>query len=320
MEDFIMGRYIMNVNFNLRDFNVITKGCNASTGFRDGTQPINITDLDLYYAAIMYGKKLAYQRYHHIGRIDDLRYRCSLVNLLLEPNGNDWIKTEYYESAESTEKAYHSYFIGNIMAFLSSQIIFNMPYVLFYEDYKSICLMNPLAPGRSVHRKPDFLMTDTNQFYILEAKGSSKGSNPEALKRGREQVAEIAYINGNQPELRLVSQAYFSRNALTVDVHDPEGEEAYINVEVSVRKFIEMFYRPLLDILNVNSEVIEINDSLYITSPKIFHNIGIGLCADRYKELSEKVDNNNRELVNMQIEDYQLYSNGIVIFRENVMG
>ena len=189
---------------------------------------------------------------------------------------------------------------------------------MFYEDYKGICTLTSSASAKKVPGKPDFLVTDTYKYHILEAKGSSKEFRNDALTQGRIQVREIARINGNFPDLRLVSQSYFVSSALTVDIHDPEWDESEVFAQFSNEEFVNIFYKPLLNILATGGEIIEVEDKKYVSATYVFQNVGIGLDLEKFNKFSsKKIDVKNKNFKEFNCDnEYKIYSNGIVIFKD----
>ena len=149
----------------------------------------------------------------------DLAWRDSICRFALVDSGTCWARASSHESLDGTEKAFHSYFIGQVMASLVSSRVFDFGFLLHYDSY----LKNgspQLNPKDIRGERPDLVGYDpqTEEFIIIEAKGYKT-----SITRPAQQIKGVSSNPSNyQKRVKyVITMASFSRAGWEVDVYDP---------------------------------------------------------------------------------------------------
>jgi hypothetical protein len=241
-------------------------------GLLRGTNNITFGWIDLLWAAVSVGK-LGYADllgYGHFS-IDEILFRCYLVDSHLMQYGDRIYKSPLYESLDPTEKGAASYFIGMAISKLIGLYLFNVPHLVHFEKIKTLYKVNNQGQSR-----PDLVGIDTiGNWVIFEAKGRSRGFSRYALNQAKLQTGTIFKISGMTPTLKVATESYFMPY-LSVYVADPEiPNNEIINVEINETQLLQSYYSTLREAIRPSPREEFIQNRLYLF--RDFESLGISI-------------------------------------------
>ncbi|WP_050607435.1 hypothetical protein [Clostridium niameyense] len=254
-----------------------------------GNKTLEFSQSELMHSAIMVGKD-SILNYTALGITGELEicYRIIFLFSLLQNNSCDRLtkSVNYKTTFDPTEKAFASYYLGNIFTKLVSTKLLNINQLLHYDLYKS--MINTKSIG---NRRPDFIgKNNRNEWVLAESKGRSNAYDDQATISGKEQLVGIYSINNIKPSLRYVVQTYFERDVLKLHIEDPEGNKEFNRIFIDEILFEKTYYSLVLKVLSENLYKLKlINfksiDYYYYQIEDI--DIGIGLKKDIYDKYAK---------------------------------
>lgn len=185
----------------------------------------------------------------------ELLYKMFLIETALEEDGRNLTKSQRVMYLDSSEKSVMSYYVGMFFTKLISKKMYDIDYLTHLNMIENI-YGNGFIDYFGKQWRPDMIgyrMMDQS-WSVWEAKGGSNRRAP-ALKKGCQQVADIAKINGKKPSLSAVCMTYYSHGFLSAVIKEPEstGGEA---LKIDGNRFYRTYYEPIRQLF------VEAEDSL----------------------------------------------------------
>ncbi len=211
------------------------------TGSRSGlniTEDINVSKERIIHAAATYGYNT------NNPTVGQMIKRVVTVLEALDISTSYYTKSNSYANDESSEKRYTSYVIGMTFAKIIANEKLGFENLVFYEHFINYPLV--IVNGNKSNLRPDFIgYNNTNEYLVLEAKGSSNTFIKKSFNDGKNQATSIISINNIKP-LAVVTQSYFKndtslKDVLNVKYEDPESNEG-ITIKFDKNKFNEIHY------------------------------------------------------------------------------
>lgn len=161
-------------------------------------------------------------------------------NLVEKPDGKI-AKSDAFHNLDPSEKGAMSFFIGNTIAKLIAEKLFDVSWLLHFDVYK-----HQLNPDLRLGGKPDFVGLDSSlSWIIIEAKGRTSSATSKLMKKAKKQTEFLRKINGDLPSLRAAVASYFPSNYLRVWLRDPEfATEKAEDVELDPENLLIEYYKP----------------------------------------------------------------------------
>lgn len=290
-----------------------------------GNKTLEFSESELIHSAIMVGKDSIID-YGMLGITGEFEicYRVFLLCSLLERNISDRLvkSINYRITFDPTEKAFASYFLGNVFTKLVSTKLLGITKLLHYDLYKDTLNIRKLG-----NRRPDFIGKNANNEWILaESKGRSGTHDKEAMVSGKNQLSGVYSINNVKPSLKYVVQTFFERNVIKVYIEDPEGNSGVTSrLILDEPMFKKSYYRLIVNLLNENSNnlnLINFKDQKFYYHKLTKLDVGIGLRKDIYdkyiiNDLPSKVAMILDGASFMYSNDYYYANDGVLIICNN---
>ena len=216
---------------------------------------ITVTWAQLVWAAITAGKaagdEYAYGIYSTLERL----HRASMIRAYLMQTPPNFItRTMPYQMSDPSEKTSISFYLGMTLAKLFAEVLFDVPRVLHFavsaQNYQIV-----VAAGES---RPDLIgLSNSGQWFVLEAKGRSNSFDAYALETAKDQAEQIQTINNLAPVCAVACQAYFT-SVLSFRMDDPPAGRSARPRAISIsRPAFEHAYddpiRNLIDLRGANA-------------------------------------------------------------------
>jgi len=185
------------------------------------------------------------------------------------PINNRVIQTEICNSLDPSEKNAISYFQGLMTTKLLSQKLLDTVWLMHLDVYDHMHSLTLAAGSKS---RPDFIGLNSKlNWIIIESKGRSNSFDPSAQIKAKKQTRKLRKIDGQFPILRAAVQSYFTSSGYFKSrIDDPEEyDDDAIDIEINQNRYLNKYYKPILDILSENSfylKDISVNNTPYITT------------------------------------------------------
>lgn len=228
-----------------------------------GRQSLNATWAELVWSAISVGRgELLHLFRHGPFSAFEMVYRAALLYAnLCETPANTLTRSSAYDGLDPSEKSAISYFMGLTLSKLLADKLLDVPWLMHLDVYRAE--LQPHAfYGRS---RPDLVgQNSAGQWIAIESKGRTNDFDEKALERAKEQVENLASIQGVAPTLRVALLAYFSDGVLECAIDDPDRRktdaEEPIHIPLTKERLLEGYYRPFREWLreapNIRTEEI----------------------------------------------------------------
>lgn len=189
----------------------------------------------------------------------EIQWRIAMLwaNLIEKPNGK-LEKSYAFNNLDPSEKGAISFFIGNTIAKLIAEKLFDVSWLLHLDVYK-----HQLNPDLRLKRKPDFVGLDSSlSWIIIEAKGRTNSATSKLMDDAKYQTRCLRKINGDFPSLRIAVASYFASKRLSVWLRDPESAtENAEDVELDPKNLLIEYYKPFIHLykkaINIEKQVVE---------------------------------------------------------------
>lgn len=288
-----------------------------------GNKTLEFSFSELIHSAIMVGKEdvINYRALGITGEFE-ICYRVNFLLSLLQKNSFErLIKSINYKYIfDPTEKAFASYYLGNIFTKLVSTKLLNINQLLHYDLYK-----NTLNIRNIGNRRPDFIgINNMNEWVLAESKGRSNAYDGQATISGKNQLVGIYSINNKKPSLRYLVQTYFERDELKLHIEDPEGNREVNRIFIDEILFKEVYYSLVIKTLTENIKklkILDFNSECYYYYEIEYLNISIGLRRDIFdkyinlkdeEEIMIKIDSYNK-VKSFKEFDYFTGNDGVLV-------
>lgn len=224
------------------------EACENLTGLSGETVELEFTNKELLHAVITCGMPV--QRLtpaYFSKRKSELLYKIFLVETALDTTGDRLKKSKKIAYLDSSEKSVMSYYLGMFFTKLISQRLFGVDYLThlnLIEKMNGDGFIDFFAG----EWRPDMIgyCASDDSWSVWEAKGGSN-RREQALRKGSQQVAAIASVNGKRPKPAAVCMTYYERGYLCGVVRDPEPDQGEA-VRFRQEDFFRSYYRPVFEI------------------------------------------------------------------------
>jgi hypothetical protein len=266
-----------------------------------GTNELACSWDEIVWAAITVGKRNWSDVWKHRNySMIEAVFRASIIFAYFMEDGrtNNIVKSVIYKDLDPSEKSAVSYFHGIILSKILANRLFNVPWLMHLDVYKSRIRHHIVNNSR-----PDLIgLNVRREWFIFEAKGRSNSFNRDSLEKAKNQTRQLRTIEGQFPVMRAAVQSYFSiNNSLRVKISDPdEYDENAIDLDINFTDFLYSYYRLIIDLLDYKKEdqtVMTINQNQFIVIELDDIDISIGLHKELYKYLKSK------DLYNIEVMD-----------------
>jgi hypothetical protein len=207
------------------------------------------------WAAITVGKRnWSYVWKHGSYSMIEAIFRTSMIFACFkEQHGtNNIIKSAVYKDSDPSEKSAISYFRGIMLSKILANRLFNVPWLMHLDVYKSKIMHHIINNSR-----PDLIgLNMRRDWFIFEAKGRSNNFSVDTLDKAKDQTRQLRTIGGQLPVMRAAVQSYFStNNLLRVRIADPdEYDENAVNLDINFTDFLYICYKLIIDLLDYENE------------------------------------------------------------------
>lgn len=192
----------------------------------------------------------------------ELTYKLFLAETALDTEGDRIKKAKRIAYLDSSEKSVMSYYMGMFLTKLISKRMYD-------TDYLTHLNLIEKADGDGFidffnsEWRPDMIgLQVTDQAWsVWEAKGGSN-RREQALKKGSQQAAAIASINGKIPSPAAVCMTYYDHGFLCGVVREPEKTEEKHREEVRFAKedFFRAYYKPICELFTEQGTRLHFHD------------------------------------------------------------
>lgn len=221
--------------------------CGNLTGLSSETVELEFTARELLHAVFTCGMPV--QRLtpaYFSKRKTELLYKLFLVETALDTEGDRLKKSRKIAYLDSSEKSVMSYYLGMFFTKLVSRRLYGVDYLTHLN------LIEKMNGGGFIdffagEWRPDMIgyRLSDDSWSVWEAKGGSN-RREQALRKGSQQVAAIASVNGKKPDPAAVCMTYYERGYLCGVVRDPEPEGGEA-VQFDQERFFRSYYRPIIE-------------------------------------------------------------------------
>ena len=213
-----------------------------------GRQSLAVTWAELVWAAISVGRRelLHLFRYGPFSTFEIVYRAAVLYANLCETLANTLTRSSAYDGLDPSEKSAISYFMGMTLAKLFADKLLDVPWLMHLDVYRDE-LQPILTAGRS---RPDLVGQNSAQQWIaIESKGRTNEFDANPLERAKEQVENLASVQGTAITLNVAFLAYFDEGILECAINDPDKKKTadgteVIDLPLTREKLIEGYYRP----------------------------------------------------------------------------
>lgn len=230
----------------------------GDTGLTGGMAELRFTNAELLHAIITCSMPI--QRLtppFAEKRKMELLYKIFLVETALEAEGDRLMKSRRTAYLESAEKSAVSYYLGLFF----TKLISSRQYGVDYLTHLNL-IEEQSGRGYIEYFAKDWRQdmigyhTANDSWSVWEAKGGSNRREP-ALKKGCQQAADIAVINGKIPEPSVVCMTYYDHGHLCAVVRETgenlkngiEKQEASgTHLTLSTEHFYAAYYRTVVEL------------------------------------------------------------------------
>jgi len=226
----------------------------SSSGFLNsslnGNSQFDVSWHDLIWATVTVGKPSWGSMFNYglpffcdvLSRLSILRTTIRTPSLI----NNYFLKTDYYQTMERSEKGFVSYVHGMMMAKLVANKLLDIPWLVHLEHFEEIDQVI-FGSGKS---RPDLIGKKRvgmgMEYSVFEAKGRSGGFDKRALDKAKDQTRMISTINGQIPVYRVATESYW-KNGLKVAIVDPDDfKKEAVPVRFSEKQFFTAYYGRVL--------------------------------------------------------------------------
>lgn len=223
------------------------ENCKDSGDPMENTIELEFTNKELLHAVITCGMPV--QRLtpaYFSKRKTELLYKIFLIETALDTEGDRLKKSRKIAYLDSSEKSVMSYYLGMFFTKLISRRLFGI------ESLTHLNLIEKINGEGFIdffdgEWRPDMIgyRASDGAWSVWEAKGGSN-KREQALKKGSQQVAAIAAVNGKKPDPAAVCMTYYDHGYLCAVVREPEtgkGEDLRFHEE----RFYRSYYRPICE-------------------------------------------------------------------------
>ena len=172
----------------------------------------------------------------------DMLQKLLLVWTHLRVDGDRFVRSGLYRSADRSEKVGVSYSIGQALAHLFLTTVLDVPFTLHVDRYAAEYELTWIRHGGL---SPDLIGLG-NGWVVAEAKGRTRGQSTQTLDHAAEQKRAIRTIAGERPQLRLASLSHFGDGTLALHVKDPEADVRIVDLPGSRFELLRAYYDPIL--------------------------------------------------------------------------
>lgn len=191
-------------------------------------------------------------------RRNEITYKLyALLTLLEFDSKNKYIKIrKEIKYLDASEKATLTYYLGMVMTKFISWNKYKQNYLV----HLNILEKTNVVKYKHIHKKqrPDLVGYSVagNCYSVFEAKGRLR-KNVHTITKALEQVQNVNYIAGSQPQYAVAQLAYFKNDELYVVAVDPveEGTKEIEFVEGMQDKYFELYYKPIIELFDGSSKV-----------------------------------------------------------------
>jgi hypothetical protein len=211
----------------------------------DVEKVIPLTKAALYRAVVAAGRNPDEQPATSAVK-SDIAGRLHTLNSAIDTSGVVPRPTPEFLAEGSTIKGQKSFLIGNALCAHSALHELKIPWLLDVEQLKQYHGGISIGTSKS-GRRPDYLGLDVDgNWHVFESKGRSERPGPRDITGWKEQANSIQKVNGLKVQRHVVSAAYLNASGewelLWVD---PEGDEDDPEIEVSIGRFLQIYYHEL---------------------------------------------------------------------------
>lgn len=213
----------------------------------DKTIELEFTNRELLHAVITCGMPL--QRLtpaYFSKRRTELLYKIFLVETALDTEGDRLKKSRKIAYLDSSEKSVMSYYLGMFFTKLISRRLYGIDCLTHLNLIEKIN-GDGFIDFFDGEWRPDMIgyRASSNTWSVWEAKGGSN-RREQALKKGSQQVAAIASINGQKPDPAAVCMTYYDHGYLCGVVRMPETGKGEA-VGFDHKRFYRAYYRHICE-------------------------------------------------------------------------
>lgn len=208
---------------------------------------MDLTWAELVWSAISVGRRELLHLFRH-GPFSafEIVYRAAILYAnLCETPGNTLTRSSAYDGLDPSEKSAISYFMGMTLAKLFGDKLLDIPWLMHLDVYRDE-LQPIFVQGQS---RPDLVgQNSAHEWIAVESKGRTNEFEERPLERAKEQLENLATIQGTALTLRVALLAYFEEGILECALDDPDkkniGEREKFDIPLTREKLIEGYYRP----------------------------------------------------------------------------
>ncbi len=236
--------------------NFIAKGFRPDLGGRrHDLYSIEVTWAELIWAGITVGRKcwedVIQHGYHSFLEII---YRIAILKANLKSTcQGDFIKTDAYNSLDTSEKSAISYFLGLSFAKLAISRLLSVPWLIHLDCFDQKIVLE--GDGKT---RPDLIGRNlSEEWCVFEAKGRTGSIFKKLKKQARIQAQSIISINDMAPSMRGISLLYFSSDKLRLhlEVLEEINSEA-VDLEIPNLEeiFLQSYYQSFVSLIESSTE------------------------------------------------------------------
>ena len=223
----------------------------STTGLSSRNVELEFSNKELLHAVITCGIPVQRMTAAFLSKKNlELLYKLFLTETALDTEGDRLKKTQRTAYLDSSEKSVMSYYLGMFFTKLIGRRLNGMDYMTHLN-----LIRRPDGKGYIdfFHNewRPEMIgySSETGAWSIWEAKGGSN-RREQALKKGSQQAAAIATVNGSAPDPAAVCMTYYDHSYLCAVIRHPEKIELKKRENVLFREedFFRAYYRPICEL------------------------------------------------------------------------
>jgi hypothetical protein len=221
---------------------------------------LKVSSEELCWAAVTVGRRnWPDVTKHGLYSLFEIQWRITMLWAnLVEMADGQLAKSDAFHNLDPSEKGSVSFFIGNTIAKLVTERLFDVSWLLHFDVYK-----NQLNPDLRLKGKPDFVGLDSSlSWIIMEAKGRTNSATSKLMDDSKYQTRCLRKINDDLPSLRTAVASYFTSNCLRVWLRDPNSAtENAEDIELDPKILLTEYYKPFTHLykkaINIEQQTIE---------------------------------------------------------------
>lgn len=223
----------------------------STTGLTSKNTELEFSNKELLHAVVTCGMPIQRMTAGFFSKKRlELTYKLFLAETALDTEGDRIKKAKRIAYLDSSEKSVMSYYMGMFLTKLISKRMYDTDYLTHLNLIEKTNGDGFIDFFNSEWR-PDMIgLQETAQTWsVWEAKGGSN-RREQALKKGSQQAAAIASINGTVPAPAAVCMTYYDHGFLCGVVREPEKleEKNREAIQFTEEAFFRAYYKPICEL------------------------------------------------------------------------